>query len=415
MVPRELQNLKTDPRLEDGLTAEVFRNGQVITIPDTNLDPRVNPLVLKAGIQSLVGCPLIMNDRVGGALFFNSRRPQYFGEHEIHLISLLLSLAAVAIENSDIVERLERSRRLSEALMQVSSRLAATHELNEQMASVKQFMQVELSAPMFYLGLYNEDTDTIQVHINQENGVDQELLSIPLKDRVDWTISSYVVKKQKPILWFSSEEKLTQCQELGINPLKVGTACQTCLAFPLEVAGNVLGVISIQSQDPYAWDEIEVSTFQTFSHQASIAIRNSRLHQQIHKVRNTAMKVAEMTILGDLKQTLDSIVVGIKDVLGCDIVNLWTYWQDKDQFDHEPAMAGEVHFPGEITKTRTVDRSATPYKIIGMDDIYVAEDTQQDPLLGSPFSIRENVSLQRRGSPDHPRKAGGRVVHQLLS
>ena len=245
---------------------------------------------------------------------------------------------------------------------------------------------------MFFLGLYNEDTDTIQILINHDHGVDQDLLSINLKERMEWTISSYVVKKQQPVLWFSSDEKHAHCQELGINPLKVGTACQTCLAFPLEVAGSVLGVVSIQSTEPYAWDEIEVSTFRTFAHQASIAIRNSRLHHQINKVRNTAMKVAELTSLGDLSPTLDSIVAGVRDVLGCDIVTLWTYWQDQDKFDFEPAVSGEIHFPGEVSRTRNVDRTATPYKVISMNDIYVTEDTQQDALLGSPFSIRENVA-----------------------
>ena len=132
VVPQQLAVLKTNPRLEDGLTAEIFRSGQTIVITDTALDARVNPQVLEVGIQSLVGCPLVMKDQVAGVLFFNSRRLKFFGEHEIHLISLLLSLAAVAIENSEIVERLERNRRLADALTQVSSQLAATHDQDEQ-------------------------------------------------------------------------------------------------------------------------------------------------------------------------------------------------------------------------------------------------------------------------------------------
>jgi GAF domain-containing protein/anti-sigma regulatory factor (Ser/Thr protein kinase) len=405
VAPTELQNLMTEPREEDGLTAEVFRSGEPVVIPDTSQDTRVNLLVRKVGILSLVGYPLKLSGQVTGALFFNSRKLRFFGEHEIHLISLLLPLAAVAIENSNIIERLERTRRLSESLMKVSSQLAATNVLEEQMVALKSFMLSELAAPICFLGLYEESDDTIELEIYCEDCADQELFSLPIKNGPEWTISSFVVKKQQPILWFSEKQKHDECLRLGINPLQIRAACWTCLAFPLEVEGEILGVISIQSQEQFAWDEIEVSTFQTLAHQASISIRNSRLmaernnsferlenfHKQVHKARNTAMIVAQMTALGDLKNTLDSIVKGVQDVLDCDIVTLYTYRQEKDLFDYPPAVVGKVRFPDEITRTGAVARNAAPYKIIEMDDIYVSEDSQNDTVLGTPFTWRENV------------------------
>jgi len=556
VVPAELQNLITKPRQEDGLTAEIFRSGESVVVPETALDTRVNPLVHEVGIQSLVGYPLQSRGRVTGVLFFNSRQRQFFGEHEIHLISLLLPQAAVAIENSNIIERLERTRRLSDSLLQVSSKLAATYNLEEQLVALKHFMQEELDAPMFYLGLYDEINDVIDLKIFCDECKDQELFSIPLKNQEKETISSFVVKNKLPIIWYSAKQKQDECQRLGIDPLQVGASCQTCLTFPLEVGGSILGVISIQNGKPFAWDEIEVSTFRTFAHQASLAIRNAllmqeinssfeylkntyqasekiisalepdqaldvlvnsictavgafracatlinengipyhfstsgfderleletairedgistgvfrsgkpefiddthgaaqqvhpkmieqnvraaaclpliykdvrlgvlwvhydqphsfldrekealflftnqaaiayenaKLHQQVNKTRDTAMTVARITALGDLKKTLDAIVNGVKNVLGCDIVTLYTYRQEKDKFDHLPATAGEIRFPNEVSKTKTVIRSATPYKVIGMDDIYVAEDTQRDAILGSPFANREDV------------------------
>ena len=389
-APAELQKLKTNPRLEDGLTAEVFRTGIPVVIPDTVQDARVNPLVLDAGIKSLVGYPLQLHGQVAGALFFNSRQRQFFGEHEIHLISLLLPLAAVAIANSNIIERLERSKHLSEALMQASSKLVSTHALEEQMIVLKQFMQAELVAPMFYLGLYDDIADIIHLKINYDNFVEQELINIPLKDRIDWTVSSYVVKKQLPIRWSTEAQKRAECERLGITPQQIGAACQTCVAVPLVVDGSLLGVISIQSVEPFAWDEIEVSTFLTLAHQASIAIRNVRLHEQVNRTRDTAMIVAQKTAQGILKNTLDSIVTGIKDVLGCNIVTLYTYRQEKNLFDYPPAMAGEILFPEMIT-AGSVSLGTAPYKVIEMDDIYYSEDSQNDKILGTPFAIRENV------------------------
>jgi len=409
-APEELSSLITNPRTENGLTNEIFRSGETVVIADTAQDPFVNPEVVKVGIRSLVGCPLKVNGRVAGVLYFKSRQRQFFGEHEIHLISLLLPLAAVAIENSNVIELLERSKRLSESLVQVSSDLASSKDLDEQMAALIQFMQVELAAPIFYLGLYDEASDVIHLKIHFEESVKQELIDIQLKERKEQTISSYVIKEQRPVFWNSDKQKQEECLRLGINPMKIGVACQTCVAFPLVMEGRTLGVISIQSTLPFAWDTIEVATFETLAHQASVAIHNVTLHQQVNNARETAMLVAKMTVLDDLKKTLDTHVNGVKDVLDCDLVTLYTYLQDKDQFDFQPAMAGKFHNNEKITETGTVSHNATPYRIIGMDEIYYVEDTQHDDILGSPFALRENVC----SSVAAPLKVHGRWVGVLF-
>lgn len=577
VAPKELQELMTRPRETDGLTAEVFQNGGPIVIHDTACDTRVNPQVREVGIKSLVGYPLHLGGRVAGVIFFNSQQRQFFGEHEIHLISLLLPLAAAAIENTNTIEHLERTKQLSESLMEVSSKLAATNILIDQMAAVKRFIQENLGAQMFFLGLYDGNNNVINLLINCEDGKDLPLFPVPVKNQEDLTISSFVVKKRRSILWYTEKQKYDACKELGIIPLQKGMKCQTCLAFPLEVEGNVLGVISIQSTEPYAWDDIEVSIFQTLAHQASIAIRNAqlnqesmdsfdrlqksyeasekiiselepdqaldvlvssictafgafracavlvnemgspyhvsksgfdadfdlgeafrkegissqvyrsgqpeffedvrryagrvnpnmithnsrsaaclpltyknnklgvlwvhychprhfqerekealrlftnqaaiayenaRLYRQINRARDTAMKVAEVTALGNLKNTLDSVVKGLKDVLDCDIVTLWTYWQEKDEFDYMPATAGEVRYPRQMIKTKNVPRDAVPFKVIAMDDIYVAEETQKDTVLNSPFAIRENVtSSAALPLKTHDRRVGALFIN----
>jgi len=557
VAPTKLQNLLTAPRDEGGLTAEIFQRGEPIVIANIEQDKRVNPLVREVGIQSLVGYPLHLLGKVAGALFFNSRQRQFFGKREIHLISLLLPIAAIAIENSNIIERLNRAQSLSDSLMIVSSKLAATRELDDQMIAVKQFIEEDLAAPMFYLGLYDKLQDVIHLKICNDFCAENELISISLKNQPEDTISSFIVKKHKPIIWYTKTQKQDKCQRLGISPQQKGASCQTSLAYPLVVEGNILGIISIQSENPYAWDEIETSIFQTLAHQVSIAIhniqlmkendasfkrlqntfkasekiilelepdraldvlvssicsdvdairacailideegkpfhlsskgfddefkldlafrkngissrvfdsgkpkfiknilstkksvhpklkeqnvlsaaclpltyknirlgvlwihydqphyflqreeevlrlvtnqaaiayQNATLRQKINETRDIAKLVAEMTVLGDLENTLDFIVKGVKDVLGCDIVTLWTYWEDKDQFDYQPATAGKILFPEEVTKTKTVDRSATPYKIINMKKgIHVAELTREDDILNSPFAKRENI------------------------
>ena len=394
VAPEELLELATEPRSQEGLTTEIFRSGEQVIIPDVTQDGRVNSTVVKAGIQSLAGFPLHLGGREAGVLFYNSRQQQFFGERESRLLSLLLPAAAVAIENADTIERLERTLKLTESLVEVSCKLAATLLIEEQMVALKHFMQEELAAPIFFLGLYDELNNRIYFKIDYEDGADLELSSIPMKNEDSWTISSYVVKERKPIIWYDDAKKQSECARLGIKPLPTITNCQTCLAFPLEVEGESLGVISIQSQEPFAWDEIEVHTFQTLAHQASIAIRNVKLHQQLNQTHETVMTVAQtvaqMTAQGNLKNTLDSIAKGVKEVLGCDIVTLYTYQQDNERFALPPTTAGEIRFPDKLVGP--LKYGTAPYKFILMDDIYISEDSRTDPMLGQFFTIREDIS-----------------------
>ena len=563
VAPPELADFAIPPRFEAGLTAEIFQNKLPIVIPDTEKDERVNPRVKTLGIQSLIGYPLQARGQVAGALFFNSRQLQHFGEHEKGLIALMLPQAAVAIENSYTIVQHQRNRKLSESLVKVSRTLTRTNVLAEQLNAVRQFFLDELQAPMFYLGLYDDLNDAVDLKINFDEGSDQELISIPLRDRHEWTISSYVVKKRRPITWFNEREKREECQLLGINPLRIRTACQTCLAYPLGTESQTIGVISMQSQEPYAWDEIEVSaffalahqtaiaiqntrlleerqislarlqtTYQTsekiiaelapgtalkalvtsvcnlvdasracavlidengkpyhlesdgfdeeltianafrpggiseqvhqsgnaeffddisqaagrvhpkmieqgiraaaclplnykdrrlgvlwahyptarrfkqaekdalvlFTNQASIAYENARLHEQLDKAKDWASQVARATVLENLRTTMETLAQGIKDVLQCDIVTLYTYRQERDEFDFPPAIAGQIRNPGKVTETGRVDKGAAPYLIIVRDSLYVARDTPNDPVLNTPFTTREGV-LSSVGTP----------------
>ena len=62
------------------------------------------------------------------------------------------------------------------------------------------------------------------------------------------------------------------------NPLLRET--QSEAALPLKVAGQVIGVLDVQSQEPAAFDEESITTLQIMADQMAIAIQNARLLQE---------------------------------------------------------------------------------------------------------------------------------------
>ncbi len=150
-----------------------------------------------------------------------------------------------------------------------------------------------------------------------------------------------------------------------------------------------MGALFISYNRLRGFGEEERRTFQTFANHAALALKKAKLLNQIVSARNTASVVAEVTALGKLRDTLDSIVNGSCNALRCDAVTLYTYDNDRKEFGHPPAMAG-VDNTEWIERGRVTEQSVVS-KVLEKNDLYIAEDAKKDPLLGGPFTEREDV------------------------
>jgi len=303
--------------MSEGLTDLILQGNDVIVIHDTKVDPRINPEVVEAGIKSLVGYPLVVRGKVIGALFLNSTTPRCFGERETRLVSLLVAQAAFAIENAQAFDAINRHRNLLDAVVGASRRLTSTQDLTKQLEAIRRFVIKELSAPMFYVASYDNNKDELCFLEHYEMGEFKETDVVSLASRENWGLSGYVVKTLETLKWFSAEQKKKECGRLNIKPVQVGIPCQSCVVLPLEFEGQVLGVASIQSDLPYAWDEVEVGAFRTIASLLAIAIKNNELFNEIKCGRNRLKAVNDAsTEIIKTTNSFDALNAIVKKVCG---------------------------------------------------------------------------------------------------
>jgi sigma-B regulation protein RsbU (phosphoserine phosphatase) len=97
--------------LGEGLTGTAAALRQPIRVPNVHLDPRHVVCDPALSIRSELVAPLVFEDRLIGALDFESTRFDAFSlQHEL-LVSTLASSLAIALHNAELVERLEQRRR----------------------------------------------------------------------------------------------------------------------------------------------------------------------------------------------------------------------------------------------------------------------------------------------------------------
>ncbi|CAA9300254.1 MAG: hypothetical protein AVDCRST_MAG77-5563 [uncultured Chloroflexi bacterium] len=141
-----------------GLTRHVLDTGQLLVIPDTTADPRVNPVVIEAGIRSLVVLPLVARrpappaadpdgesaeTRTLGAVYINASRPHAFTPAAVVALEGLAALATVALENTLLLEAQRASARRLEEALQLREQFVsiASHELKGPLTPLKGYMQ----------------------------------------------------------------------------------------------------------------------------------------------------------------------------------------------------------------------------------------------------------------------------------
>jgi PAS domain S-box-containing protein len=123
-MSQSAENLSGVPAIEyrvreEGFTSWIVRSLQALVVDEIGESGAVspdlgegaphaaNPHLAEAGVQSLVGLPLVARDRLLGVLYLHSLRPRAF-QGQMTLLTAFANQAAIAIENARLYQETQR-------------------------------------------------------------------------------------------------------------------------------------------------------------------------------------------------------------------------------------------------------------------------------------------------------------------
>ncbi|HTZ11259.1 MAG TPA: GAF domain-containing protein [Candidatus Margulisiibacteriota bacterium] len=111
----EAYNKKPNIKLGEGIAGIVAKENKIIILDDVKGDKRYlnQDIAKKEGLCSLASVPLAVKGRIIGVLNCYTSKKHKFSKHEIDVLSMLASQAAIAIENAELALR---ARSAEEAL-----------------------------------------------------------------------------------------------------------------------------------------------------------------------------------------------------------------------------------------------------------------------------------------------------------
>jgi|SRR5579863_527892 len=98
---------KAHLKVGESVSGRVVKEGHPITVSDVTQEPlyKYQELAQREGLCSLLSVPMMIKDRVIGVVNLYTAVEHHFSEEEIHLLQVIANQAAVAIENTQLVQK----------------------------------------------------------------------------------------------------------------------------------------------------------------------------------------------------------------------------------------------------------------------------------------------------------------------
>jgi GAF domain-containing protein len=293
-VEEDLEELE----LGEGIVGWVTQTGKPYLTGNADEDPHFVRFLEET--QSELTVPLLKGEQVIGALSIEHTQPDAFTEDDIPLLEAIASQAAIAIENARLFdqlewanEQLERKVDNLDALNDIGQYLTSSIELSEEqiLDRIDQQASQLMHTDNMYIALYNEETDTVRFPLMRVDGEPKYVE--PRSDgegRTEW-----IIQHQEPILIKTESESIEWYKERGRQEY-IGEPFASWLGVPMMSEGKALGVIATyHKEQEHVYDEDDLEVLQTIASQSAIALRNTRLVQEL-----------EQTV-DDLKQTNEEL------------------------------------------------------------------------------------------------------------
>lgn len=269
----ELQNV---PYAESGFSwwEEAFARGEVIVGQVREFPEAERAFLASQGIMSIVVAPITVGGRTWGFVGFDEcYREREWSPAEIEALRTAAGTIGVAIER----EALERDLRAVNAdlqgLYEVSVVLARSLDLGELFQHIYEEVRRLIPCDAFTLSLVDERRREVRLAFGIEEGERLPEVVVPLDTEA--SLTGWIASTKKPLLIRDFERER---EGLPARVQQVRKAVRSWLGVPLLFQDEVLGVLSVQSFTPHAYDERVLRLLRTLSAPVATAIRNARTH-----------------------------------------------------------------------------------------------------------------------------------------
>lgn len=255
-----------------GLSGLVLQTGKAVLVDDVEKEPRfAGKLDSQFGTltRSLLAVPMQRGDRLNGLIEAIRERPEPFSKQDLEFLSGVAHEIAVAVENGLLVRRLTEEVRERELLLDAARAVSSSLALEEVMENL--LTTLEQVVPYDAVGVYLLDRKTHAMIDVEHRGYPPGVASL-LSERPGKGITGWVAKHRQSanVGNVKDDPRYIEARPSSLSEVAV----------PIVRADDVIGVITLESDEADAFSDRQVGLLEIFAEHVASAITNARLHER---------------------------------------------------------------------------------------------------------------------------------------
>ena len=281
------QVFRTNPGLAQLVKTKEHYHLTDISAAPTFGDELREATVNLAGARTLIGVPMLKDDKVIGAIIIYRQEVRSFTNKQIELVKNFAAQAVIAIENTRLLnelrESLQQQTATADVLKVISSSAGELQPVFKTMLA-KAVERCEASFGAMWL-VDGEGYRTAAMHGDLSQAYVEQwrsgTLHLPKTDipmvraiRSRKTVHTPDMRKEKAYL---------EGDPLAVSAADIG-GIRTLVTVPMLKEGEAVGVITIYRREVLPFNQKQIELVENFAAQAVIAIENTRLLNELRRI-----------------------------------------------------------------------------------------------------------------------------------
>ncbi len=379
-------------RLDEGITGWVARTGEPARVDDVSADKRY--VTVRAGIQSEMAVPLVMEGEVRGVLNVDADRPEAFSLEDQELLEELAGHAAQVIRNTWLYEQLRHKTRFLETLVSVGQSINSSLNLDDVLEGITREAAVLIPAQVASLQLLDVTGDWLELRAQHGAGTDyQERPRLSVDD----SFLGSVVRRRKP----SQVENMQTSPQYQHPEIARREGLVSLLSVPLIFNEQCLGTLNVYTDVPHVFSNEEVSTLTALSELSALAIEKARLYERTVDVEEQLRRNEQLSALGLLAAEVAHEIRNPLTVMKMLYHSLDLNFEEDDPRAEDARVLGDKmnHLDAIVERIVNFARNAEPQ----MAQVNVHELLEDLALLTRHKLQHLHITLARNMAADLPK------------
>jgi len=335
---KKISTIESFP-LGEGLTSILVRTRQpLMLVEDTeHKAAELGAKIVGKPARSWMGAPmLVQNIPIGALIIQDTDNDHAFDEDDLKFFSAIAGQVAGVINNVHLLDESEHRALQLETAAEIARDISGSLNLDELLIKAVNFIRERFD--FYHASVFLHDLPGEFAVIREATGdAGAQMKRAGYKIGIgSKSIVGYVSSRGQQLVVGDTTKDATYYA----NPLFPDTRAEAAL--PLRVGERILGVLDVQSIQPYAFTEDKLRSLQILTDQIAIAVVNTELfaetqehlsqHRLLHHITTTAASGST------LEEALENAVSGLQVTLGGDRVAILLANREKNMLEVKASM-----------------------------------------------------------------------------